>query len=39
MPEKVLRNEFIFEINDLAVFKEKILAQSKVYEDFIFLES
>lgn len=39
MPEKVLRTEFILEIDSLEVFKENILAQSKVYDDFIFLES
>jgi para-aminobenzoate synthetase component I len=39
MPEKVLRNEFILDIDDIVVFREKILAQSKIFDDFIFLES
>jgi len=39
MQDVIQRNEFYLEVEDIELFKEKILAQANVYEDFIFLDS
>jgi para-aminobenzoate synthetase component I len=39
MQKNIHRKEFFIEVENIDLFKNKILAQSKVFDDFIFLDS